>query len=237
MQYKFKIGQNKEILFNMPAGVFSPTGTTGVLFDAVRSRLSNPGKTLDLGCGCGVLGIALHRMGLVREPLYASDLSQDAVDCAKQNALIHDCPIALKCGSLFEPWENEKFDYIVNDVSGVAVEVAKISPWFKHIPCCSGVDGTELVTQILDKAPAYMNKGGLFFFPVISFSNADKILAAARKSFSVVEELAYQEWPLPKEMYAHLEMLKELQGQGHIQIVEKFGMALYSTKAYMAYNS
>jgi ribosomal protein L11 methylase PrmA len=38
-----------------------------------------PGRALDLGCGCGVVGIAMTKLGYATEPLFASDLSPEAV--------------------------------------------------------------------------------------------------------------------------------------------------------------
>jgi SAM-dependent methyltransferase len=236
LNYKFIIDEESEILLNMPQGVFSPTGTTTLLLKAIRSHIRNPGSLLDLGCGSGVLGIALYKLGLAKAPLYASDLSRQAIDCVIKNALNYDYPIEAKCGSLFKSWENYKFDYIVNDVSGVAIEIAKVSPWFKEVPCDSGIDGVALAIKVLRQARDYLNKNGTIFFPVISLSNVDKILSTARENFTNVMQLAHQEWPLPKEMNAHIPLLTRLQEQGHIQIKEKFGMMLWFTDIYAANN-
>ena len=168
--YKFKDDNGREILLNMPDGVFLPTGTTVSLIKAVRAQVDKPGSVLDLGCGSGVLGIALHQMEIVKEPLYASDLSEKAFQCLNKNTAFHKCPVVARCGSLFEPWEDKKFDYIVNDVSGIATGVAEISPWFDGVPCESGIDGTSLVTKVLQKATLHLNPSGRFFFPVIAFT-------------------------------------------------------------------
>lgn len=233
---KFKIDVANELILNIPSGVFIPTGTTTVLIEAVRSYVRNPGKVLDLACGSGVVGIALYQIGLVKSPLYASDLTEEAISCTKKNSLFHHCSVTTKCGSLFDPWENEKFDYIVNDVSGISEDVAKRSPWYNGVPCDSGKDGTLLVIEVVRNAPAHLYVDGLLFFPVISFSNVGKILKSAREVFSHVERLVHKEWPLPKEMYRHLSALKRLREEGHIQFEEKFGMVFWFTDIYVAYN-
>jgi len=235
--YKFKIDNDSEILLNTPSGVFLPTGTTTTLFNAVRAYIRKPGKMLDLGCGCGIVGIALHKAGLVKTPLYASDLSEQAIDCLNKNAAFHNCPVVVKCGSLFKPWENERFDYIVNDVSGIAMDVAGISPWYNNVSCQSGIDGTLLITEVIRMAPEHLNNTGRLFFPIISLSNVEKILNVARDNFSHVEQLTHQEWPLPKDMLKHLPTLKRLQKEGHIQIEERFGLVLWFTEVYVVYNS
>lgn len=231
----FKIENDREISLHVPEGVFAPTGTTKVLIEAVRSYVKKPGKLLDLGCGSGAVGITLQQMGMVTPPLYASDISDKAIECVQKNAAVYGCSVVARCGPLFDLWENEKFDYIVNDVAGIAQEVAQHSPWYHNVPCESGVDGTVFVRRVIAEAAKYLNPGGLLFFPAISFSNIEVIVATAREHFTHVEQLSHTEWPLPKEMYAHLAVLERLQTQGHIQFIEKFGMVLYFTDIYVAY--
>jgi precorrin-6B methylase 2 len=234
--FRFELDGIKDIQLNLSSDVFAPTGTTTALVNAVQTCVQSPGKLLDLGCGSGVVGIALSKMGLVEFPLYASDLSRQAVKCIQQNADFHSCSVVAKCGPLFDPWKDETFDYIIDDVSGVAQEIAEISPWFQNVPCESGIDGTSLVIEVLQKAKRYLNSEGRLFFPVVSFSNVDKIVQVARDKFSRVELLTHQEWPLPKEMYTHLSLLQRLRDEGHIQFIDKFGMVVFFTDVYVAYN-
>ncbi|OGC22606.1 hypothetical protein A3J90_07005 [candidate division WOR-1 bacterium RIFOXYC2_FULL_37_10] len=234
--YKFAIDEKKEISLKIDEGVFTPTGTTKVLFKAVLEKINKPEKMLDLGCGCGVMGIALQQVGLVKELLYASDLSEAAVVCTLENASKYKCPIVAKTGSLFNPWLGEKFDYIVDDVSGISDEIAKISPWFANVPCNSGLDGSSLVVQVIEEASNYLTPGGRLFFPIISFSNVDKIKSIAQRNFKHVERVAHEEWPLPKEMMKHIPLLRNLQAKGCVQITEKFGLVLWYTDVYIAYN-
>ncbi|MFH1386137.1 MAG: methyltransferase [bacterium] len=235
--YTFKYGPSEELLLNVPAGVFVPTGTSQSLVKAVKGYVKSPGKTVDLGCGCGAVGIALHKLGLIEGSLYASDLSEKAVESVNLNAKKYNCPVEARAGSLFEPWSDEKFDCIVDDISGVSEEAAKISPWFNNVPCVAGADGTFLIVQVIQQAAKYLNHGGRLFFPIISFSDVDKIVKVANDHFSHVERLAHDVWPLPKEMSEHLGALKALQQRGYVQFTEKFGLVLCFTDIYVAYNS
>jgi len=204
-------------------GIFKPTGTSAALISAIKPHIKG-GKLLDLGCGSGVIGAGLSHLV---DDTYASDISDEAV-----LHTIHEYPdLLVRCGNLFEPWEDTKFDYIVDDVSGVAEEIAGVSPWFDGVLCNSGVDGANLIVEVLKKSPDYLNKEGKLFFPVVSLSNVERILDTARQIFNV-ELLSRTHFPLPSEMLKHRDMFRKLKSAG-IQFEERFGMIVFYTDIYM----
>ena len=235
-EIKFTISPDNEIELVAAPGVFIPTATTNILIQSVKDSISSPVNLLDLGCGTGIVGIALHLQGLIQIPLYASDLSDPAVQCSRDNFKRYGCSAEVRSGSLFEPWLGQKFDVIVDDISGIARDIADVSPWFQGIPCDTGNDGTDLIVEILRDAPQHLNEGGRFFFPVLSLSNVDKLLQVAKENFSVVSRVGRQDWPLPAELNKHMPLLQKLNAEGSIKLVEKFGMLLCYTEVYCASN-
>lgn len=235
-EIKFSLSADKEIKLAFAPGVFTPNTTTNLLIQAVKSTISEPATMLDLGCGTGVVGIALHLQGLIKAPIYASDLSKPAVLCSRVNFDRYGCVAEVRDGSLFQPWLGKKFDVIVDDISGIAQSVADVSPWFQGVPCDTGEDGVDLVVEIIRSAPQHLNQGGYFFFPVLSLSNVDKLLQVAKECFGTVERVGRQDWPLPAELKAHLPLLRKLKTEGSIKLEEKFGMVLCYTEAYCATN-
>jgi 16S rRNA G1207 methylase RsmC len=233
-EIKFSLEPDKEIALTFAPGVFTPNTTTNLLIQAVRNTISKPVSLLDLGCGTGVVGIALHLQGLIKTPLYASDLSKPAVLCSRVNFARYACPAEVRDGSLFAPWTGDKFDVIVDDISGIAQSVADVSPWFQGVPCDTGKDGVALVVEIIRNAPQHLNEGGRFFFPVLSLSNVDKLLLVAKECFGTVERVGRQDWPLPAELKPHMPLLRKLKAEGSIKLEEKFGMVLCYTEAYCA---
>lgn len=64
--YTFKYSEDRELHLLNPAGVFTPTGTTTALVNAVGLYLQKPGKLLDLGCGNGGSRYCCTYAGLCR---------------------------------------------------------------------------------------------------------------------------------------------------------------------------
>ena len=215
-------------------GVFDPNTTTELLINAVKKTISKPKKMLDLGCGTGVVGLSLWLEGLAKEPVYASDLSLPSISCSQENYRRYECEADIRCGALFEPWADEKFEVIIDDISGISQDIAFISPWFGGVPCDTGSDGTDLVLDILSNSSKYLKKDGYFFFPVLSLSNVDDILKEAKENFSIVKLIERQEWPLPKELEEHMPLLQKLSARRSIKLEERFGMVLCYTEVYLA---
>ena len=115
-EIKFTISPDNEIELMAAPGVFIPTATTNILIQSVKDSISSPVNLLDLGCGTGIIGIALHLQGLIQMPLYASDLSDPAVQCSRDNFKRYGCSAEVRSGSLFEPWLDQKFDVIVDEL-------------------------------------------------------------------------------------------------------------------------
>ncbi len=234
--YTYSIDENNHIMVDLDSKVFKPTGTSEALIESILKYITKPGKILDLGCGSGVVGLALNKGGKATTRLYASDVSNDAVVLLKKNALKNNIECEVREGSIYEPWSGEKFDYIVDDISGISQEIATISPWFKKTSCEAGVDGTSLVSEAITGAPLHLSQGGIFFFPVLSLSNVKKIITHAHSVFNNVEKIHSQTWALPDDMKKHIHILEELKKKEYISYEEKFGLILWSTEIFVAYN-
>lgn len=223
--------------FETQDDVFHPTDTTVLLIEAAMQVIHGPKKILDLGCGSGVVGLALALQGLNSGPVYASDISDKAVRLAIRNADQYKIPLIARCGSLFEPWQGQKFSVIIDDVAGIADDIAPISSWYsENIPCNAGEDGTKWIVQIISTSREYLTEDGILVFPVLSLSNQAQILRTLKETYTNFELILKKDWFVPEEI-AQSEIFLSLNKRGLIQCHRKYGRWLWSTSVYQAINS
>lgn len=233
-KYLFKDKVIGEYDFFVDEDTFTPTQTTTSIINSSLELVSNGDKILDLGCGCGIVGIIIAKKTNKNFSLYASDISNTVEDIVKLNATNHNVAIEVRKSDIFNSWNGCKFDTIINDISGVAEEIAKISPWFKNISCDTGIGGDNLINQVLKKSPKYLNKDGKLVFPIISFSNENEIINLAKKVYSDVKLLKKDFWPAPKELLDNIDLLRRLKADGLVSFEEKFGSVIAYTAVYEA---
>jgi SAM-dependent methyltransferase len=233
-----KLGDTEAVTVATGPDVFYPTSTTVLLLRAARRALAEgpvPRAVLDLGCGTGIVGVVLAKLLPPTTHVCASDLSAAAVRLARENAARHGVALDCRRGSLFEPWEGERFDLIVDDVAGVAEPLARLSGWYPAaVPSDAGRDGTRWVLEVVDRAPEFLAPGGRLVFPVLSLSRAAPVLERARRRFAAVR-LAEEQWyPLGPELLAHLAEVQALAAEGAVQIEKRGSRWCWATRIYVA---
>ena len=225
---KIDFDKLKEDIIN-DKNVFKPNLTSLLSYETAISEIKNNYKVLDLGCGSGIIGIALMK-SFPNIEMYCSDLDNNSVNITKKNYLKYKLEADIKVGNLFDPWLNKKFDYIINDVSGISSIVAKNSPWYgDKIPCDSGEDGSNLALSIIKNAAIYLTKKGSIQIPLVSLSNVQKIVNVAEKNFLKTKIIKSKDWFLPKEMENMKSKMNELKSKNYINFDEKFGKIICKT--------
>ena len=96
--------------------VFTPNATTKLLIDSTLKLLKKKSDKIDLGCGTGYVGLRVAKKIKFKNNYYFSDLSKKAVELCKKNAKKNRIKIYAKVGSMYNPWEEKKFDLIIESI-------------------------------------------------------------------------------------------------------------------------
>lgn len=148
-----KLKNGRVYQFQTPSGVFSFSEIDKATRILIEHSQVHGNKILDLGCGYGVIGIALKAEYPDFE-VYMSDINERAVEFAKINARKNNVNVMIKQGAFFEPWKGEAFDLILMNpplAAGKKVVQRLIEESFEHLN-----SGGSL--QVV----AYHNKGGSY---------------------------------------------------------------------------
>lgn len=135
-----------------------------------------PLKIVDLGTGSGVIAITLA-VNLKDSLVYASDISEEALELATENATMHQVKerIQLLSGDLFQPLEDKNLQnsidcvvsnppYVREDESeDLAAEIRDFEP---KVALFSGDDGLSFHKRIVEESRTYLRRGGLLALEV-----------------------------------------------------------------------
>lgn len=129
-------------------------------------------SVLDLCTGSGCLAIiAAH--AFPQALVDATDISQDALDVAARNVAEHGLRerVGLYHGSLFEPLPaDSRYDLILSNPPYVNSEsMATLPEEYRREPelaLAGGVDGMDVVTAILGRAPEFLTDEGLLLIEI-----------------------------------------------------------------------
>ncbi len=105
--------RGREFIFTTASGVFSIEHVdkgTGILVD--YCEVPADATVLDLGCGYGVVGIAIKKC-LPKTNVTMVEVNERAVSLAKKNAVKNNVNVKILQGDLYEPIKEEKFDAIL----------------------------------------------------------------------------------------------------------------------------
>jgi SAM-dependent methyltransferase len=188
-------GRTGPFLLQLGPGVFSPTATSKTLAEAIEIE---PGDTvIDVGCGSGVLAFVAAKLGAAK--VYGVDLSQRAVEAARENAkrlgLENVCE--FRQGDLLEPVRDVSANVLIGDVSGIPDDIAAESGWFVEVPS-GGPTGAELPTKFVRSIGETLAHGGRLYLPTGTIQYEKPILDAAHEVFGDhMRSVMEREFPLP----------------------------------------
>ena len=176
--------------FKVTKDVLSPRMETEELIykviEYIKSINKNNIKILDLCTGSGIIGITLRKeLESKSLKVVASDISEEALKVAKENAIMNEAEVKFIQSDIFENI-NEKFDIIVSNPPYIAYSDKitmedNVLNYDPHLALFAEEDGMYFYREIVENAKEYLEEDGLVFFE-IGYDQREKILKLANEN-------------------------------------------------------
>jgi len=191
------------LTFEVTPDVLIPRPETEVLvertIELVRNSAGALCSLLDLGTGSGCVIVSLAKH-LPDTQLFASDISEPALQVARRNAERHGVSehIEFRVGDLFDAWAQHatesgepaaappRFDVVVcnppyvaeADAASLPIDVREHEP---RVALLAGPDGLSVLRRVIAEAPGWLNRGGHVLLEV-AFDQAAAVRALLDES-------------------------------------------------------
>ena len=173
--------------YKVTKDVLSPRMETEELIykviEYVKASNKNKFKILDLCTGSGIIAITLKKeLEQVSVDVIASDISEEAIEVAKENAQSHDATIKFIKSDIFNNID-DKFDIIVSnppyiDRKDEVIMQDNVLKYDPHLALFAEEEGMYFYRKIIEQANDYLNENGVMFFE-IGHDQKDKIIELA----------------------------------------------------------
>lgn len=152
--------------FQVRPGVLIPRPETETLIDLVKElKLPSRARFLEIGTGCGCIGVTLA-LEYPQSEVLATDISSDALMIAEHNNLMHEGRLSLLKSDLFEainPRVHGQFDAVVANMPYVDPNWQWVdSNSLRHEPLealyALGENGLSLYRRFFEELKSYLPK-------------------------------------------------------------------------------
>lgn len=160
--------------FLVNSSVLIPRPETEILVDRICRTLQEEGcegkKGLDLCTGSGCIGISIKKAVNALE-MTLSDLSEKAIEIARQNGEKNQVEVELLCGDLLAPIQGRRFDYVVCNPPYVSskeyLELDRsVRDFEPKEALLGGEDGLLFYRRLAAQLPLHLNLGAKVFFEI-----------------------------------------------------------------------
>ena len=161
--------------FKVTKDVLSPRMETEELIyrviEYVKTTKKDSIKILDLCTGSGIIAITLKKeLELKSVELIASDISEEALVVAKENAELNNANIKFIQSDIFNNID-EKFDIIVSnppyiDRKDEITMKTNVLSYDPHLALFAEEEGMYFYREIVEEAKNYLNDSGVIFFEI-----------------------------------------------------------------------
>lgn len=158
------------LTFRVNQHTLIPRQDTEILVEEGMRHMYDGMRILDMCTGSGCILLSLLKYSNECEGM-GVDISEEALKVAKENAQRLGLKAEFIQGDLFEPVPEKKFDMIVSNPPYIETAVIEtLMPEVREHEPMQALDGMEdglfFYRKIVEKAPAFLTKGGWLLFEI-----------------------------------------------------------------------
>lgn len=202
-QYNLRIDLPK-LPISVFEDVYPPSIDSFLLAEKIIDIVREGDKVLDIGTGCGILGILATLKGAM---VVATDVHTASIECAQYNASLNNVQIDLRLGSLYNPIrKGQLFHIIIGNVPSLPTPPKQEYGEYVERIANAAWDGRKYLDPLIHEAPSYLKEGGLLLTQHSNFSDIEKTrekLIANRFHVSL-EVYEFSAEKTPKERMEHI---------------------------------
>ena len=174
--------------FKVDERVLIPRPETEELCEWVLSSINANEKVLDLCTGSGAIAVTIAKKSGAE--VYASDISQGAIEVATQNAELNDAKVTFIHSDLFNDIEG-KFDIIISNppyipTADIEELESTVKDYEPRLALDGGLDGLDCYRKIASQAVNHLNDNGLLFME-FGVGQAEDITKLLQENFVNIE--------------------------------------------------
>jgi len=181
-----------DCVFNVLENVYEPAEDS--FFFAENLAIRDGGKVIDVGTGCGILGVIAAKKA---SRVVAIDVNPYAVMCARRNAEINGVAdrVFFVQGDLFSPLRIRKeFDLILFNAPYLPSEESEKNSCVGWA-WAGGDSGKEVIDKFIREAPEYLKPTGEVLLLQSTLSNVEETLQGFEEKGLGANIIAKQDLP------------------------------------------